>query len=129
MLKDLSMQLTPIAKAELEVLQRMKDPSGSHFYLWDFDHYHDQVLHNNYQVDHDMIAEYFPASVTIHSILDIIEEIFSLNIENLTHIRPEQIWHPDVRVFSVQDTESMTFLGFLYLDIYPRDGKFNHAAR
>ena len=84
MLEDLSIQLTPIAKAELEVLQRMKDPSGSHFYLWDFDYYHDQILRNNYQVDHDMIAEYFPSSVTIHCMLDIIEEIFSLKIENLT---------------------------------------------
>lgn len=75
-----------------------------------------------------MIAEYFPASVTIHRMLGIFDAIFSLKIQRLKCIRPKQIWHPDVRVFSVQDTQPTNFLGFLYLDIYPRDGKFNHAA-
>lgn len=47
MLEDLSTQLAPIAKAELEVLQRMKDTSGPTFYIWDFDYCHDQMLRDN----------------------------------------------------------------------------------
>ena len=54
------------------------------------------------------------------------ETIFSLSITPI-EVTKEQIWHSDVRVFSVRDEQSV-FLGFLYLDIYPREGKYNHAA-
>jgi metallopeptidase MepB len=128
MLDELSMHLLPVAQKELEALQRTKDPSGSPFYLWDFDYHHDKMLRDNYQVDHDLIAEYFPAKVTIQRMLSVFETIFSLKIENLKCIRGDHVWDPDVKVFSVLDRDSSTFLGFLYLDIYPRDGKFNHAA-
>lgn len=128
MLKELSTHLLPIAQAELEALRHAKDPTGSPFYLWDFDYHHDKMLRENYQVDHDLIAEYFPAKVTIQRMLSVFESIFSLEIQILKGIRGDYIWHPEVKVFSVHDRDSSTFLGFLYLDIYPRDGKFNHAA-
>ncbi|KAF7117686.1 hypothetical protein CNMCM5793_006809 [Aspergillus hiratsukae] len=128
MLDELSMHLLPIAQKELEALQRTKDPSVSPFYLWDFDYHHDKMLRDNYQVDHDLIAEYFPAKATIQRMLTVFETIFSLKIESLKCIRGDHVWHPEVKVFSVVDRDSSAFLGFLYLDIYPRDGKFNHAA-
>ncbi|KAJ5963101.1 hypothetical protein N7481_013406 [Penicillium waksmanii] len=128
MLAELSNHLLPIAQTELEALQRAKDPSGSPFYLWDFDYHHDKMLRDNYQLDHDLIAEYFPAKVTIQHMLSIFETIFGLEIENLKCIGGDYIWHPEVKVFSVHDRNSSKFLGYLYMDIYPRDGKFNHAA-
>jgi metallopeptidase MepB len=128
MLEELSVQLSPIAQAELEALQHAKDPPGSPFYLWDFDYHHDKMLRDNYQVDHDLIAEYFPAKVTIRHMLSVFESIFGLEIQNLKCNRGDHIWHPEVKVFSVHDRISSTFFGFLYLDIFLREGKFNHAA-
>jgi metallopeptidase MepB len=128
MLDEIGFHLLPIAQTELEALQRAKDPSGGPFYLWDFDYHHNKMLRENYQVDHDLIAEYFPAKVTIQNMLSVFETIFGLKIESLKCVRGDYIWHPEVKVFSVYDRDSFIFLGFLYLDIYPRDGKFNHAA-
>lgn len=128
MLAEISNHLLPIAQTELEALQRAKDPSRGPFYLWDFDYHHDKMLRDNYQVDHDLIAEYFPANVTIQNMLSVFETIFGLKIEKLKYIRGDYIWHPEVQVFSVYDRDPPIFLGFLYLDIYSRDGKFNHAA-
>jgi metallopeptidase MepB len=128
MLDEIGFHLLPIAQTELEALQRAKDPSGGPFYLWDFDYHHNKMLRENYQVDHDLIAEYFPAKVTIQNMLSVFETIFGLKIESLKCVRGDHIWHPEVKVFSVYDRDSFIFLGFLYLDIYPRDGKFNHAA-
>jgi metallopeptidase MepB len=113
MLDELSMHLLPIARTELEALQRAKDPSGSPFYLWDFDYHHDKMLRDNHQVDHGLIAEYFPAKVTIRRMLSVFETIFGLKIENLKSIRGDHIWHPSV--FSIEIR--LPFLAF-YIWIY-----------
>jgi metallopeptidase MepB len=40
------------------------------------------------------------------------------------------VWHEDVQVFSVWDEEAQGsgFVGYLYLDLFPREGKYGHAA-
>ncbi|MDE2293323.1 MAG: hypothetical protein KGL53_14675, partial [Elusimicrobia bacterium] len=37
-------------------------------------------------------------------------------------------WHPEVRAFDCADAASGAPLGRFYLDLFPRDGKFKHAA-
>jgi thimet oligopeptidase len=37
-------------------------------------------------------------------------------------------WHPDVRYYDVIDAKSGRFISGFYLDLFPREGKFNHAA-
>ena len=38
------------------------------------------------------------------------------------------VWHDDVRYFDVHDAETGAFIGGIYFDLYPREGKFPHAA-
>ncbi|GAD97757.1 thimet oligopeptidase [Paecilomyces variotii No. 5] len=128
MLDELSSYLRPVAKAELEELQRIKGTPETPFYLWDFDYYHRKMLQDNYLVDYDLISEYFPANATVRRMLNAFERILSLKIEKVQNIRDKNIWHPDVKVFAVQDMASSDFIGFLYTDIYQREGKYSHAA-
>ena len=37
-------------------------------------------------------------------------------------------WHNEVELFKVQDAETKDILGYFYLDLHPRDGKYGHAA-
>ena len=39
-----------------------------------------------------------------------------------------QAWTTDISCYKVFDEKSNQFLGLFYLDLYPREGKFNHAA-
>eukprot|EP00833_Pecoramyces_ruminatium_P000807 jgi/Orpsp1_1/1174839/evm.model.c7180000051613.1 len=43
-------------------------------------------------------------------------------------IENPSVWHPDVRQIEVYDKSSKKFMGTLYLDLYPRQGKYNHIA-
>lgn len=133
LLDELYNHLQPLAQKELGTLQRLKkrdgedgDHSSCSFYLWDFDYYQDRLLREKYDTNHELIAEYFPTEITIRGMLKAFETIFSLSIAPI-EVTKEQIWHSDVRVFSVRDEQS-AFLGFLCLDIYSREGKYNHAA-
>jgi len=72
--------------------------------------------------------------------LQIFEELFGLVFVEITGKERDEIadtgkgsdivWHEEVQVFSVWDDESegSGFVGYLYLDLFPREGKYGHAA-
>ena len=38
------------------------------------------------------------------------------------------MWHEEVLYYDVHDAETNAFVGGIYFDLYPREGKFPHAA-
>lgn len=38
------------------------------------------------------------------------------------------VWHPDVSVHAVTDARDGSLVGYFYLDLHPRPGKYSHAA-
>lgn len=98
------------------------------------------MLEKEFSLDQEAIAEYFPLETTIRGMLQIFEELFGLVFVQITGAERDAIsetgkgedivWHPDVQVFSVWDDEGegSGFVGYLYLDLHPRDGKYGHAA-
>ncbi|KAI1908063.1 metalloendopeptidase [Ophidiomyces ophidiicola] len=129
-----------LLKAEdLESRNPSQVPDG-HYFLWDHRFYDRMMLEKDYRLDHQQIAEYFPLQVTIRGMLKIFEEIFGLvfveiegeerNKLSETGKGDDIVWHKDVQVFSVWDDEGEGngFVGYLYLDLFPREGKYGHAA-
>jgi metallopeptidase MepB len=98
-------------------------------------------LEKEYQLDHQKISEFFPLQTTIRGMLEIFEQLFGLVFVEVTKgedrasISPsgkgeDIVWHEDVQLFSVWDDEGegSGFVGYLYLDLHPREGKYGHAA-
>jgi len=122
-LEDLRTRLTPIGKKELEKLEELK---GSHIYIWDYRFYDRLLIEKEYAVDQEKISEYFPLDNTLSRIFDIFGRIFSLRFEEITE--GKQVWHEDCRQFAVYEKKDASFVGWLYLDLYPRQGKYSHQA-
>ncbi|PVI04451.1 zincin [Periconia macrospinosa] len=149
-LGDLRTRLAPGGKKEIEKLLELKrqdlkersisDGTEDKYFLWDARYYDRLMLEKDYSLDHQIISEYFPLSTTIQGMLKIFEELFGMVfIEIVGEDRAalaeggkgsDIVWHEDVQVFSVWDDEGegSGFIGYLYLDLFPRDGKYGHAA-
>jgi metallopeptidase MepB len=94
---------------------------------WDVQYYLRMMRETKHHIDEDMIAEYFPLQETIRGMLRIFEILFGLVFEEIDQA---SVWQDDVRLFSVWDHCDLgtTFLGYLYLDLYKRENKYNGVA-
>lgn len=131
--------LTELKKSDLASRGSEKSFDG-HYYLWDQRFYNRLMLERDYQVDQEKLAEYFPLGPSIEGMLEIFEKLFGLSFVEVSgkdrdSISPsgkgeDVVWHPDCQVFSVWNSEDMggEFVGYLYLDLHPREGKYGHAA-
>ncbi|KAF2489515.1 zincin [Lophium mytilinum] len=149
-LGDLRTRLAPGGVKEIERLlalkkediknKGIKDADEEHYYLWDHRYYDRLLLERDYSLDQQKITEYFPLQTTIRGMLQIFEELFGLVFVEIKGEERDKIaetgkgsdivWHEDVQLFSVWDDEGegSGFVGYLYLDLFPREGKYGHAA-
>ncbi|RJE22570.1 metallopeptidase MepB [Aspergillus sclerotialis] len=147
-LGDLRTRLAAGGEKEIKSLLELKktdlesrgEPFDGRYYLWDHRYYDRLMLEKEYSLDHQLISEYFPLQNTIQGMLKIFEELFGMVFVEITGEDraavassgkgSDIVWHEDVQVFSVWDDagEGSGFIGYLYLDLFPREGKYGHAA-
>jgi len=92
---------------------------------WDTKYYMTKVEEQKFEVDKEELRKYFPMEVVTEGLLGIYEELLGLKF---TEIQNAEVWHQDVKLYKVEDSKSSKVKGFFFLDLYPRDGKFSHAA-
>jgi metallopeptidase MepB len=103
----------------------------SHTKLTSVRYYDRLLLEQKYQLDAQKIAEYFPLKHTIDGMLKIFEKLFGLDFVEVTD-ESKNVWHEDAKQYRVYNEKvgdaEQTFVGWLYLDLHPREGKYGHAA-
>merc|ERR1712034_21021 len=83
------------------------------------------VEEKQYAVDQEKLKEYFPMEVVTAGLMDIYQKILGLKF---TKVEGGELWHEDVEMWKVDDQASGDNVGYFYLDLYPRDGKYGHAC-
>ena len=138
-LNDLSRQLTPLMEEELEFWRKIKVddmksrgesvPDGE-VVIQPYDVLYLTRLSEliKYQVDDEAIKKYFPIEVVTKGLLDIYQQALSLIFEEVKDRPAYAVWHEDAQLFRVLDVDTRKLRGYFYLDMYPRDGKYGHAA-
>jgi len=131
-LNDLSSKLSDYLVKDLNVLlnlkrqemEERKDFFDGKINFWDYRYYNRLLLEKEYNVDNEAIRQYFPIEKVTEGLLNVYQEILDLKFE-LT--KNPHVWHEDVVQYDVYDTTG-DFMGHFYLDLYPREGKYGHAA-
>ncbi|EHK42241.1 hypothetical protein TRIATDRAFT_30031 [Trichoderma atroviride IMI 206040] len=133
-LADLRSKLTPYGVASLRILQDfkksdVKNDGNGEFFLWDDDFYRNRMLKSRISIDRTRIKEYFPLQTTTTALLNLLAQLFGLLFDEIK-ATDSMVWHTDVQMFAVHDDETHGggFLGYLYLDLFRRDGKYPGAS-
>jgi thimet oligopeptidase len=129
-LADVSKTVAEVEKRELEELRALKAKTlgtplaQTKLNRWDAGYWRDKITAERYNVDAESTRKYFPSEAVTNWVLDVTSRMYGLKFEKAT----VPVWHEDVLYYDVRDAASNAFIGGIYLDLYPRDGKFKHAA-
>jgi Zn-dependent oligopeptidase len=91
----------------------------------DYSYYENQLRQSDFGVDQHAAAQYFELDRTMQGLLDLTSEVFGLTYRK---VEDPPAWHEDVTLYEVHDAESGALIGHFYADLFPREGKFGHAA-
>lgn len=124
-LNDLWKPALKRAGTELIDLQLLIDREGGKFKLeaWDWWYYAEKVKKEKYALDEEMLRPYFKMENVRQGAFDVASRLFGIKFIERNDI---QVYHPDVKVYEVQETDG-TQVGVFYSDYFPRDGKRSGA--
>ena len=129
-INDLVTGIQPKFDSEVAELQKLKaadtnDPNAR-IDVWDWRYYNNRRNKQKYAVDKEALRAYFPFQKVLDGMFSIYQNIFGLKFEK---IAVPYKWIDDLQLYLVTDSATGEPLGMFYLDMFPREGKFNHFAQ
>jgi len=91
---------------------------------WDVSYYRERLREQRYAIDQEELRRFFPTPPTVRWMLDISERLYGVRFQRVE----VPVWDGDVIYLDVLDAATGAFIGGIYLDLYPREGKYKHAA-
>jgi thimet oligopeptidase len=103
------------------------DPAlgGEQLQSWDSNYYTTQLRKRDYGIDQNEVAKYFPLQRVVDGMFEITGDVFGLEY---ARVEDACAWHPDVYLYEIRDAGSTEPIAYFYADLFPREGKFGHAA-
>jgi thimet oligopeptidase len=123
--------VTEREKRELDELREAKardlgkPPAEVKLERWDVPYYTERVKRERYSVDQEAFRPYFPPQESLAFVMRVVEKTMGVRYVRVQDVK---LWHPDAQAYVAQDVKTGRALATLYVDPYPREGKYNHAA-
>ncbi|HEY7752034.1 MAG TPA: M3 family metallopeptidase, partial [Ignavibacteriaceae bacterium] len=102
---------------------KMNDQSAEVIQPWEASFYNNILLKEKYDLDQNLVKEYFPTNSVIEGFFSIAQHLFGVEFEE---VQNPSVWHKDVRLFNVKENGKV--ISRFYVDLFPRPNKFSHAA-
>jgi thimet oligopeptidase len=129
-LDEVKGRVTELEKTEIAQLRTLKaelnktTPEQTTVRRWDNAFLQQQLKKTRFNVDQEQMRQYFPTEASVQYTLKLSELLYGIKFEP----RKVPTWHEDVRVFDVNNAADGKFIGTVYMDLFPRENKYNHAA-
>ena len=128
-LRDVEAAVREAERLDLERLRAVKardtgvPEAEARIERWDHAYYSEKLRRQEFSIDQEKLRSYFPTLPAVDWVLAVTSRLYGIQFQQ--ELVP--VWHPDVRYFDVFENDG-SFIGGIYLDLFPRDGKYKHAA-
>lgn len=124
--ESISKRARPVGEREMsELLEELRttDPDAKKVEPWQSRILMERVKKRRFAFDSQSVRPYFAYDSTRDGVLATTEALFGVTIERN---RTEPVWHESVECYDVIEDGKLS--ARFYLDMFPREGKFKHAA-
>jgi thimet oligopeptidase len=109
-------------------LRALKEEANKHdiskVEAWDLSFLSTALKKDLFDYNPEYVREHFPFEHVRDVMLRHFGSIFGISFREL----PFKLWHKDVKTFEVKDVKLKSLIGYISMDMFPRTGKFGHAA-
>jgi thimet oligopeptidase len=109
---------------QLLARKRKDEPGAARVDPWDSAYLQERVKAEEYGFDSQSVRPYFEYARVKEGLLTVTGRLFGIDYRRADGA---PVWHPDVEAYDV--VEDGHLLGRIYLDMFPRDGKYKHFAQ
>ncbi len=110
---------------DLLEIKKRTDPTAQRVESWELSYYSDKLRKERYALDSEEVKKYFPVDRVVAGTMNVYQRILGVKF---TEVASPDVWHQDVRLFRINDGADGHEIGYFYLDMHPREGKYSHAA-
>ena len=128
LIQNINKKSKKVALEELEELRLLKSKEtgnkNANLEFFDIAYYSHKLQKQKFKVDSEEIRKYFSFNKVKEGVFKTYSKLFSISFEKMKGM---PTIHSDIEMFEVKDKKKK-IIGYISLDLYPRDGKFGHAA-
>lgn len=121
-----------VSSDKLKLLDLAKELDGlSEIQSWDKAYYSRIYTERESGLNMSDLKSMFTIGSVTDGIFSIYQDLLGLQFVEITESNPQSLYSPDIKLFSVfdkNDTLLVNPMGYFYLDLFPREGKYSHAA-
>ena len=92
---------------------------------WDTGFFQQRLKKERYSVDQNAVRAQFPTEPTIAWMMKVTSTLYGVQFQPNKTL---PVWQADVRAYDVLEGKTGKYLSSFYLDLFPREGKYKHAA-
>lgn len=131
-LNDLLSKVKPLLHNDFVTLNKLHQEHGhtDSVQMWDIAFYSRIYTERTCNFDKEELKQYFPVAKVISGALSIYQKLLGFKFEKIEDLN-HTFWDESVELYRVTTCDNSSnelLVGYFYLDLYPREGKYSHAA-
>lgn len=135
---ELKMLIQPLLKEDLDCLKSMRVDTGTgtdigtsteSFESYDKPYYSRLYVEKESGINMSDLKKMFSIESVKNGIFEIYQHLLGLRFVDVTEDYSQALYAENVRLYAVYNSgDDSDSIGYFYLDLFPRDGKYSHAA-
>ena len=103
--------------------KKMEELKKGKINAWDWRYFMNQIKKRDYAIDDEKVRAYFPADKVLKGMFQVYSTLFGIELKE---VPAPDAWADGVKLYEVRDGGRL--VAKFYVDLYPREGKYGHAA-